>query len=250
MEQLQITVCTDKGQVRPTNEDYSASYIPPDQEVRERLGSLFIVADGVGGRRAGEVASAEAVSVLQQEYYFGPWSLDPAKRLEQATRRANMHVFEMANALISFRTMACTMTALLLCRGRYYVSHVGDTRCYLVRAGQIKKLTSDHSVSGEMRRFGLLTRQQAAEHSSRSFLTRSIGVGMAVRPDLLSGGYQAGDYFALTSDGFTEYIQREELRDALLSGSDVEATARELIAEANRRGGGDNMTLMVIYVAG
>lgn len=251
MDEYRVFVCTDRGQVRPTNQDYASYYVPPDPEVHERLGSLFIIADGIGGRRAGEVASAEAVAALQQSYYFGRWSTDPGKRLEQATARANFHVFDMSMAMTSSWNMGCAMTALLICRRRYYITHVGDTRCYLIRNGQVGKLTSDHTTSVETPRFGFgLFRQTAPQNQPRSLLTRGIGLEMIVRPDVLDGLLYRGDLFLLTTDGVTNYLSPEELRQALLNSEDLEATVQDLIAECNRRGGADNMTLMVVALGG
>ncbi|HEY3363838.1 MAG TPA: PP2C family serine/threonine-protein phosphatase [Symbiobacteriaceae bacterium] len=251
MDNYRVVMATDRGQVRPTNEDYAGSYIPPDSEIRERLGSLFIIADGIGGRNAGEVASAEAVASLQQEYYFGRYSNDPGKRLEQATARANFHVFDMSWAMASASNMGCAMTALLICRGRYYVSHVGDTELLLIRGGAVRKLTSDHATTGP-RSFSAsgIFNQRAPRPQARSFLTRAIGMEMSVRPEILDGAALPGDRFVLTTDGIRAHLNREELTAALLNGQELEAAVPEVLAECNRRGGQDNMTLMVVALTG
>lgn len=252
LETNQVVICSDRGQVRPTNEDYASHYIPPDADIRTRLGSLFIIADGIGGRNAGEVASAEAVATLQQEYYFGRYSTDPSRRLEQATARANFHVFDMSWAMSSASNMGCAMTSLLLCRDRYYISHVGDTQCLLIRGGAAQKLTSDHHAASPVPRFGagLFNQRPAGADQRRSFLTRAIGMEMAVRPDIREGAIRPGDCFALMTDGLTAYLSREEITAALLNSPDLEAAVPALIAEGNRRGGGDNLTLMVLTLKG
>lgn len=250
MQPKRVVVCTDPGRVRPNNEDYASYYVPPDPEMRTRLGSLFIIADGIGGRNAGEVASTEAVSALQQEYYFGRGAPEPGRRLEQATARANFHVFNMSMAMASAKNMGCAMTALLICRGRYYISHVGDTRCYLIRGGQIKKLTSDHVTSAAAARFGMGLFGSRSPAGPRSLLTRSIGVEMMVRPEITDGALYGGDRLLLVTDGITKYMERDELLVWLLKGTDLDETGRLLIAECNRRGGEDNLTLMLLALEG
>ncbi len=162
--QINVQYRTDKGIVRPNNEDYCGYYIPADKNIKERLGSLFAVADGVGGSKAGEVASSEAVNVLLQEYYFGDYTEKCPDRFKAAYNFTSLHIYDLAQADGSCNKMMCTLTSLLIKDNKFYITHVGDSKTFLLRDGKFIQLTKDHSVVGKLLRLGFITKEQARTH--------------------------------------------------------------------------------------
>ena len=244
---LRVAAVTDRGRVRARNEDFFAYYVPGDPGRLAEAGSLFCVADGVGGHGSGEVASAEAANVLLQEYYFAPPRQPPGPRLRNAFRRAAVHVFTLGDDHSAFRSMQTTLTALLLRGDRFWIGHVGDAKCYHLRAGVARQVTRDHSLAAQMRGLGLLGAEEARRHPGRHVLLRSVGVDPLVRPDVVSGRAEPGDAFALVTDGVMDYLSPHDLA-GLLSGPDLEGGVRRAVETANARGGGDNLTVLAIRI--
>jgi PPM family protein phosphatase len=239
---------TDKGSVRPNNEDYFGYYVPPDAGLKDRRGSLFAVADGVGGSAAGEVASAEAVNVLLQEYYFGDHTEKIPERLKNAFKHTALHIHDLSISHASNRNMQCTLSTLLLKQNRFFISHVGDSKILLLRGGDLIQLTRDHSLVGKLMRMGLITQEDARTHPNRNVLLKSIGEGPLLLPDFYSGYVKPGDLFCLITDGILEHATSEELKSFLLEQGPSDEALSELIAELNRRGGHDNMTIVTVKV--
>ncbi len=237
---------THAGRVRPKNEDYLLAEIPDDPVLGGSRGSLFLVADGVGGAGAGSVASAEAAHTVLQEYYLDRRG-DPGRRLRQAVERANLHVYDMRMGHPDLSGMQTTLTALVVCRARYWVGHVGDSKLFQLRNGVLRQLTRDHTIVEEMRRLGLVGPRQAGRHSH--LLTRTIGGDPLVAVDLHSGRPQPGDCFILATDGIFEHLTPEDVRSAFANSPPAEAAAA-CVEEANRRGGYDNLTVLGLTVAG
>lgn len=244
---LEVAAASDRGRVRERNEDFFAYYVPGDRARLADYGSLFCVADGVGGHAAGEVASAEAANVLLQEYYFAPLRHRPEQRLRRAFQSVAVHVFSLGDYHSDFHNMQTTLTALLLRGKRYWVGHVGDAKCYHVRAGRVRQLTRDHSLAAQMRGLGMLGAEEARSHPGRHVLMRSVGVDPLVRPDMTGGATQPGDVFALVTDGVMDYVTPADLA-GLLVPTDLEAGVLRAVATANARGGGDNLTVMAVAI--
>jgi protein phosphatase len=238
---------SDKGKVRPHNEDSSGFFIPTDTNIISKLGSLFVVSDGVGGNNAGEVASAEAVNVLLQEYYFGDHSEKVPDRLKHVFQQMAMHVFDLASSHLNLRNMQCTLSALLLRQGKFFITHVGDSKIYLFRDGKMIQLTKDHTLVGKLVRLGMVSPEAARTHPNKHLLLRAVGDQPIIPPDFYSGNIMPGDLFCLISDGVLEHLTEEELRDSLEKGYD-DAALHRIIQEANERGGYDNMTIMTVKV--
>lgn len=239
---------TDKGQVRPHNEDSSGFFIPDDDAAKERLGSLFVVSDGVGGSNAGEVASAEAVNVLLQEYYFGDHSEKLPDRLKNVFQHTAIHVFDLSSTHANLRGMQCTLTALLVKQGKFFITHVGDSKAFLIRSGKMIQLTKDHTLVGKLVRLGMVTPEAARSHPNKHVLLRAIGERPLLPADFYSGNVGPGDLFCLISDGILEHLIETELQEFLLKSYD-ERGLGEIIEESNRRGGYDNMTIMTVKVS-
>ena len=239
---------THAGKVRPKNEDYVLSEVPDDPALGGSRGSLFLVADGVGGAGGGSIASAEAAHTVLQEYYLDRRG-DPGRHLRRAIERANLHVYNMRMGHPDLSGMQTTLTALVLDPVRYWVGHVGDSKLFLLRAGVLRQLTRDHTFVEEMRRLGLVDPRRAKAHSHSHLLTRAIGGDPLVAVDLRAGRLHPGDCFILATDGIFEHLTPEDVRSAFTNSPPAEA-AVACVEEANRRGGFDNLTVLGITVDG
>jgi PPM family protein phosphatase len=241
LDELSWAFRSHPGRLRPDNEDCVGAYAPA--ELAER-GALFVVADGMGGHAAGEVASRLAVeSVLQN------WTTSTAatsQALRSAVRSANGTVFG-ASLDNEHRGMGTTLTALALAGREAIVAHVGDSRAYHVRNGQCSQLTADHSRVGEMLRMRLITPEQAANHPARSQLTRSLGFTPSVQVDLVRADLLPDDAFVLCSDGLWDLVSRADIAEAVATAPPDEA-AETLLAQALERGAPDNVTVVVVRV--
>ena len=245
---LRVSGFSDRGSVRPNNEDYFGYFIPTEANLKDAWGSLFAVSDGVGGSAAGQVASAEAVNVLLQEYYFGDHTGKIPDRLKSAFQRTALHVYDLSISHTSTHNMKCTLTTLLLKQDRFFITHVGDSKIMLLRSNKIIQLTKDHSFVGKLVRLGLITPEDARTHPNRNILLKSIGEGPLLLPDFYSGFVKPGDLFCLITDGILEHATDEELKSFLLEQGSTEDGLIQLIAELNRRGGYDNMTILTVQV--
>lgn len=233
---------THAGKVRPKNEDYLLTETPDDPALAASRGSLFLVADGVGGLGGGAIASAEAAHTVLQEYYLDRGG-DPGRSLRRAVQRANLHVYNMRMGHPDLSGLQTTLTALAICQGRYWIGHVGDSKLFLLREGTLRQLTRDHTMVEEMRKLGLVDPNRAARHRHRHMLTRTVGGESLLAVDLVSGQCRAGDCFILTTDGIFEHVTLEDVRAAFTNSGPAEAAAA-CVAEANRRGGFDNLTVL------
>jgi PPM family protein phosphatase len=222
---------TDTGRQRRDNEDNAFARAP-----------VFVVADGMGGAQAGEVASRIAVEVFQQAL---PESGSPEERLASGVRAANRRIYDLSRAEHERAGMGTTLTAAYLDDAHLAIAHVGDSRAYLFRDGSLTRLTQDHSLVEELVRRGKLTEEQAAEHPQRSIITRALGPEPEVEVDTWTYPVRAGDVFLLCSDGLTSMIGEEQVSAILGSASTLEEAAQRLIAEANQAGGRDNITVVL-----
>lgn len=222
---------TDTGRQRNANED-SLFTRPP----------LFVVADGMGGAQAGEVASKTAAESFDRELPQAP----PEQVLRETIEAANRAIHERAQSDPELAGMGTTITAAIVDPGTEEVAigHVGDSRAYRLRGSKFERLTRDHSLVEEMRRKGQLTAEQAEDHPQRSIITRALGPEPEVEVDLQTVPAQAGDVFLLCSDGLTTMLGDEQIGQILLRATSMGAAARALVDEANRAGGRDNITVV------
>jgi len=232
---------TDVGLIRSGNED---NYLM----VPER--GIFIVADGMGGHAAGEVASEMAVRIVAQDLgsFRGLTPDDAASRMIQAIRDANAAIYERTLSEHDKRGMGTTCTVLVLHANRYLLGQVGDSRGYLMREGVFHQLTKDHSYVQEQVDAGYLTPEQARTHPYSNVITRCVGASGDVTPDLFSGVVRAGDVFLLASDGLTGMLEDDVLAAIVKSDGTPEKWVDRLVGEANRRGGLDNITVVIVRV--
>ncbi|MHB8512759.1 MAG: PP2C family protein-serine/threonine phosphatase [Actinomycetota bacterium] len=250
-EKISWAYRSDPGLLRTSNEDYAGAHIPGSPDDVWQRNPLFVLADGMGGYAAGEVASRLAVDTTIKAWLERPAGPAP-QVLRACVRDANVAVFDAAHDYDK-RGMGTTLVALALGGKDATIAHVGDSRAYLVRNGVCTQLTSDHSRVGEMLRMQLLTPEQAATHPARSMITRSIGTDPVVQIDLIKESIQQGDVFVLCSDGLWDLVSRGEIaRVCNAIGSEEAPTpadaARVLIDESLKRGAPDNVTVAIVRV--
>ena len=225
---------TDTGLQRRGNED--SSYARPP---------VFVVADGMGGAQAGEVASRIAVQAFEEGL---PEVGSAEERLAARVHEANSRIYERSHSMRELDGMGTTVTAALLDDEHVAIAHVGDSRAYLFRDGELRRLTQDHSLVDELVRQGKLTEEQAAEHPQRSIITRALGPEATVEVDTWSYAARAGDVVLLCSDGLTSMISEARIGEVLTGAPGLAAAAEQLIRDANAAGGRDNITVILFRI--
>jgi protein phosphatase len=258
---VQVWAKTDLGKTRDHNEDRflvadltrrEASLLPHvrDHEVGDR-GSLFIVADGMGGAAAGELASEMAIETIYDEM-VKTWGSEReatpqhfAHRLKEAVEAANAQINSYAKAHAEARGMGTTTTAAGVLGARCYVTQVGDSRAYLIRHGQAHQLTKDQSLMQRLVEAGELTEEEAAQSERRNIILQALGPDPRVKVDLTHQDVRKGDVLVLCSDGLSGQVKKEEIARIVSAAPDVRTACEQLIALANERGGPDNITVVL-----
>ncbi|MFL5907634.1 MAG: Stp1/IreP family PP2C-type Ser/Thr phosphatase [Solirubrobacterales bacterium] len=227
---------TDTGRQRHANEDSYFARAP-----------LFAVADGMGGAQAGEVASRIAAGAFEHGQVS---EQTPAEgQLEELAQKANRRIHKLAQEDSARAGMGTTLTAAKLRDDEVALGHVGDSRAYLLREGQLKRLTKDHSLVEELRRQGRLTEEQAEEHPQRSIITRALGPEPSVNVDTMTFPARDGDVYLLCSDGLTTMISDDQIREILVGSKSLRSAVNRLVDAANRGGGRDNITAVAFRLA-
>lgn len=225
---------TDTGLQRRANEDSMLIRSP-----------LFVVADGMGGAQAGEVASRLAVDTFKGGLSDGS---DPEASLLAQVEQANAHINELSHANIEHAGMGTTITVVYLGEEDVVVAHVGDSRAYCLRDDELLRLTDDHSLVDELIRQGKLTPEEAEEHPQRSVITRALGPEATVEVDVRTFRARPGDVYLLCSDGLTTMLAEDDLLSVLVSNPALRDAGEQLIAAANAAGGKDNITVVLLRV--
>jgi protein phosphatase len=240
---LAVAARTDVGVVRTGNED---NFYSTTDEGR----GLFIVADGMGGHAAGEIASEMAVRIIAtdlRKLFSAEWDVIPGA-VAEALRHANAMIHDRTIVEVDKQGMGTTASVLLLGNGRYVIGQVGDSRVYQLRDGVLRQVTKDHSYVQEQVDAGFLTIEQARYHPYSNVITRCVGAGEEVEPDIFEGEIRQGDIYLVSSDGLTGMVEDRRLHQLLLSRSSPDRIVSALIDEANGRGGLDNVTAIVVQV--
>jgi protein phosphatase len=213
---------------------------------------LFIVADGMGGHAAGEVASEMAVQIVQRELAFvrSLESEEVVHLVSGALKHANRAIHDRTLTEVDKQGMGTTASVLLIAGSRYLIGQVGDSRVYLLRDGQFSQLTKDHSYVQEQVDAGFLTPEQARYHPYSNVITRCVGAGQDVEPDIYRGEVRPGDLYLVATDGLTGMVDDRRLAQLLNSRAEPDRKVQSLIAEANGRGGLDNITAIIVQVIG
>ena len=226
---------TDAGRQRRVNEDSYYARSP-----------AFAIADGMGGAQAGEVASRIAADVFEERTDDGT----PEQQLARVAHEANRRIFELAQEDASRSGMGTTLTGALVADDEVTIVHVGDSRAYLMREGQLRQLTRDHSLVEELRRQGRLTSEEAEEHPQRSIITRALGPERDVELDVHTHQARSGDLFLLCSDGLTSMVRQDRMQEIVAGSDSLRAAADRLVVEANEMGGRDNITVVLFRLGG
>lgn len=247
---LKFFGATDVGRRRKNNEDYFGIF---------EAHQLFVVADGMGGHAAGEVASSTAVQALaefvaltaKETDITWPWGVDPslslvANRLKTAVRFGNQKVLDLSLTQADYEGMATTIVGVLFEETTAHIAHVGDSRLYLVNASGIKQVTTDHSWVLEQVALGVLTNDQARSHPLRNVVTRAIGAAPDLNVDVVAHPMAPGDTLLLCSDGLSGMVLDADLGKIVAANPDPKKAADLLIAEANAHGGEDNITVLIV----
>ena len=246
---LEVGARTDVGMIRSGNEDaFYADPVPPGSGAGRR--GLFVVADGMGGHAAGEVASEMAVQIIARELAnVGDLTSNSARdQVASALRTANRAIYERTLAEVDKQGMGTTASVLMLDDWRFLIGQVGDSRVYLLRDGALKQLTKDHSYVQEQVDAGFLTPEQARYHPYSNVITRCVGASELVEPDTYVGEVKSGDLFLVASDGLTGMVDDRRLQQILLARTTTQRIVEALISEANGRGGLDNITAVIVKV--
>ena len=249
MLDVQFGQATDFGKVRTNNEDAMGAFIPSSRQESRSHGYLFAVADGVGGMDLGEVASATVIATITEGFAKAQAGTMLMGLLPRLIQHANAAVHD-CTLVPQYRgkNMATTLVACALRHDQAVVSHVGDSRCYLVRNGHAKQITQDHTWVNEQRKMGIISASEVAESDSRHVLIRSLGPEMFVSPDTTALTLLAGDILVLSSDGMHDEMNERTIASIVSQNKDIEEIARELVARAVEIDGGDNTTAQVIRV--
>lgn len=249
MLEVEFAQLSHPGVVRPQNEDFLGFVVPSSPAHVRSHGWLFALADGVGGQQQGEVASRAAVEEVVAGFRRASPMESHGPLLTRLVQAANVGICEAeAVAGPAGAGMASTLVVCALRFDRATVAHVGDSRCYLVRGGRARVITSDHTVANEQLRVGIRSKSEAVEASRRHVLTRSLGSGLFVKPDVNEVLLRPGDLLLLCSDGLHGAVSPEQIASVVRDRRDLDAAASELVALANRLDGSDNVSVQLIAV--
>jgi protein phosphatase len=243
---VKAVVMSDLGNVRTNNEDIGMFFRNTDEDILREKGYMLIVADGMGGHLAGEVASRTAAETISETYFNQLANGSIEKNLSKAFAAANKKIYEMAALNSNYRGMGTTCTSIVIIEQLIYYAHAGDSRAYLLKNNSITRITKDHTYVQELVDASEITMAEASTHAKRNILTNAMGTKPELRVD--AGKYallfQPNDKLLLCSDGLYEYISDEEMATILTSMPLYEA-ATCMINEAKKRGGHDNITVVL-----
>jgi protein phosphatase len=249
MLDLEFAELSDVGRVRGHNEDYHGHAVPATETEGRTHGWFFALADGVGGEERGEVASQTAIENLIAGFRAAPRGEAHTVLLPRIVQSVNTRIYEMGRASSPGGSrMATTVVACALRYDRAVVAHVGDSRCYVIRHGLAAQITRDHTVVAEQVRLGLLSEREAAEAETRHLLSRSLGNDLFVNVEITDRQVQRDDVLLLCSDGLHGPVKGSEMAEIVAWNPDLQTAAQKLIALANERDGGDNVSVQLIRI--
>ena len=241
---MEISILTDVGQRRTNNQDYANQY-------KNKAGkSMVFLADGMGGHRAGNIASEMAVTDLGAAWVATEISTINEVRewFAEYLEKENQQIHRIGQDE-EHKGMGTTLEAVAVIDDQVLFAHVGDSRIGLVRNGEYHQLTSDHSLVNALLKAGQITEEEAAHHPQRNIITQSIGQKDELQPDFGMVTVEAGDFIVINSDGLTNMISGDEIRDIVVSDLSIEEKAKTLVRFANNAGGLDNITVVLIRFA-
>lgn len=241
-QRLAMSGMTHPGRVRGENED---SFVTQPEF------GLAVLADGMGGHQAGEVASRMAVDLIANQLAAVPVTATypDANAIVEAIRKANAAIHEAAETHPAYQGMGSTVVVALFHHDRLHIGHVGDSRVYLLRNGALTQLTKDHSVVQELVNRGLFTPEEARQSLAKNLVTRALGTEAVIEPEITDATVERGDVFLLCSDGLTDVVSDAQIAEIVsATGGDMDTAARRLVDKANEHGGPDNISVVLIRV--
>lgn len=230
---MKVAVKTDSGKVRLHNEDSCGA-----------KDNIYIVADGMGGHQAGEIASAVAVDRILSQY-------NPemsVKEVEDIILQTNEEIFNMSETDPQYTGMGTTLSLIIFQEDQYHLLHVGDSRIYLFKQQKLQQLTADHSIVGELVRSGGITAEEAINHPQRNVLTRALGTALELEVELVEGKVEKGTVFLLCTDGLYGVVSQWEMENILNLDLPLQEIAEMLVKAANEKGGPDNISVILVQV--
>lgn len=246
MLDLEFVQRTDRGRVRQNNEDYIDCVAPRNTDEVQSHGWLFALADGVGGQDCGEVASRVAVESIIAGFRSASAPTPHTALLSRLVQSANTDVYETGRA--AGAAVATTIVACAVRHASAVIAHVGDSRCYLIRRSEVRQLTQDHTLVNQQVRIGILNAEEAATSATRHVLSRSLGNEMFVSVDTTLVELQPDDMLLQCSDGLHGSLRPHHIAKILSDSANLNAAADRLVAEANERDGGDNISLQLARI--
>lgn len=241
---MRFGVKSDKGRIRELNEDsYNviAGY--------SGIPVTFVIADGMGGHNSGEVASKAAVDFVSDYIIKSPETVSDSGNIlliiKEIMEKSNTHVYNKSLESETDSGMGTTLIVAVVNSKKLYIGHVGDSRLYLIREGNIERLTEDHSFIEELIKNGSLTREEAENHPNKNVITRALGCSEEVQIDTYSYEFKEEDICIVCTDGLTNMLSEQEIKDIVLSNEEPQIACDKLVDEANLRGGEDNITVIV-----
>jgi serine/threonine protein phosphatase PrpC len=238
---IECSAQSDQGMIRTSNEDVY---------IADVKSCVFLVADGMGGHAAGEIASQITASAVEKVLSDRDPEENVEDLLQRAVRYANKRVYETQEQKPECQGMGSTLTVLTFRETHYYLAQVGDSRAYLCRDNKLNQLTRDHSVVWSLFESGILTKDDISRHPQKNLITRSIGTHPEVEIDLLAGTTAEGDIYLLCSDGLTDVLSDQDILQIIESNNkNPKKIGKSLIDAANNGGGPDNVTIVVVYLA-
>jgi len=249
MLDVEFSQLSDPGRVRPRNEDYVGYALPHSPAEARSHGWLFALADGVGGQRQGEVASRAAIEEVIGGFRRAAAMASHRELVMNLVQSANARVWE--TGLLSGPAESGMASTIVVCALRFdcaTVAHVGDSRCYLIRKGDVRPITRDHTVASEQERLGILSAQEAADVTTRHVLSRSLGSRRFVEVEIKQIPLLSGDMLLLCSDGLHGAVSAAEIAHTVSHSHDLNAVARDLVTSENQQDGRDNISLQVISI--
>ena len=243
---LKVIVLSDLGNIRTNNEDRGMYFKIADENVIREKGQMLIVADGMGGHQAGEVASKMAAEIISREYFNQTGNGSVEKNLARVFTLANKNIFEKACSQKGYNGMGTTCTALVVIDKTVYYAHVGDSRAYMQKGDSIIQITEDHTYVQELVNNGDISAEEAATHPKRNILTNAMGTKPDLRIDTgkCKFNFEKDDRLLLCSDGLYDYLNDKELKD-ILSKNLLKDAAEYMVNQAKARGGHDNITVVI-----
>jgi len=249
---LEIASCTDPGMVRSHNEDSIAS---------DPVNGLVVLADGMGGYNAGEVASGMATTVITTEIQqlltkVKPFQIDEetkapvaGKMIREQVLKANTSIYQAAQSQPQYAGMGTTLVVCLFYDNKMTVGHLGDSRLYMLREGKFSQVTRDHSLLQEQIDSGIITAEQAKHAQHKNLVTKALGIDPSVEPEIHEYPTQPGDIYLLCSDGLCDMVEDEEIGATLRAlGANLKLAAQQLVQMANDNGGRDNVSVILVRV--